>query len=100
MYLPQVAHVLPLTTIRRQRTLPVPGTIPVHLNERVQPQDVIAEAEVAPQHKFIDVAQGLGLPVREVARWRGAVLSVPSPAPLERQGRQVDRMGEEAREDP
>jgi hypothetical protein len=49
--------------------LPVPGTIPVHLNERVQPQDVIAEAEVAPQHKFIDVAQGLGLPVREVARF-------------------------------
>jgi hypothetical protein len=69
MYIPPVAHVLPLTSIRRQRTLPVPGTITVHLNERVQPQDIIAEAEVAPQHKFIDVAQGLGLPVREVSRY-------------------------------
>lgn len=69
MYIPPVTHVLPLTTIRRQRTLPVPGTITVHLNERVQPQDVIAEAEVAPRHKFINVAQGLGLPVREVPRY-------------------------------
>lgn len=69
MYIPPVAHVLPLVSIRRQRSLPVPGTVNVHLNERVQPQDIIAEAEVAPQHKFIDVAQGLGLPVREVSRY-------------------------------
>jgi len=69
MYIPPVAHVIPLTSIRRERILPIPGTITVHLNERVQPHDVVAEAEIAPQHKFIDVAQVLGLPAREVSRY-------------------------------
>lgn len=69
MYIPPVTHVIPLVLIRRKRSLPVPGTITVHLNERVQPQDVVGEAEIAPQHKFIDVAQGLGVSVRDVSRY-------------------------------
>jgi len=68
MYVPEVIHVLPLTTIRRQRTLPVPGRITVELNQRVRPRDVVAEAEVAPHHQFIDVARQLGVDPREVSR--------------------------------
>lgn len=69
MFIPPIAHVIPLTTIRRERTLPVPGTITVNVHERVQPQDIIAEAEVSPQHKFIDIAKGLGIPSSDVARY-------------------------------
>jgi hypothetical protein len=68
MFVPQVLHVLPLTTIRRQRTLPVPGRITVELNQRVRPRDVVAEAEIAPRHQFIDVAHILGIDQREVSR--------------------------------
>lgn len=69
MFLPQVLHVLPLTTIRRQRTLPVPGRVTVELNQRVRPRDVIAEAEITPRHEFIDVASTLGIDPREVSRY-------------------------------
>lgn len=60
-YLPPVAHVIPMTTIRRARKLPVQGVIAVTQNERVQATDVIAEAQAAPKHIFIDVAQTLGV---------------------------------------
>jgi hypothetical protein len=68
VYLPPVTHVDPLTTIRRQRTLPVPGTITVHLNERVQPQDIVAEAELFSKYEFIDIARGLGVSPTEASR--------------------------------
>ncbi len=68
MIVPPVLHVLPLTTIRKQRTLPVPGRITVELNQRVRPRDVVAEAEIAPRHQFIDVAHMLGVDPREVSR--------------------------------
>lgn len=67
-YLPPVTHVLPMTTIRRERRLPVAGTVTARVNERVQAQDVIAEAELAPRHYFLDLSRGLGVPVREAAR--------------------------------
>lgn len=69
MYLPRVLNVSPLTTIRRDRSLPVPGRILVDLNQRVRPGDVIAEAEVSPRHQFLDVARLLGITAREVPRF-------------------------------
>lgn len=67
-YLSPVAHVLPITTVRRVRTLPVPGSVTVRVNERVQAQDVIAEAELAPRHHFLDLSRGLGVPLREASQ--------------------------------
>jgi hypothetical protein len=69
MFVPPVLHVLPLTTIRRQRSLPVPGRITVELNQRVRPRDIVAEAEIAPHHQFIDVSRILGVDPREVSRY-------------------------------
>ncbi len=67
-YLYNVTHVAPLTTIRRERRLPVPGSVSVRIGQRVQASDVLAEAQVAPRHYFLDIARGLGLPDREAAR--------------------------------
>ncbi len=68
IYLPPIAHVIPLTTIRRARKLPSPGAISVQLNQRVMAQDVIAEMEPTPTHRFIDLADALGTTEREALR--------------------------------
>ncbi len=56
-----VLHVLPLATIVRERTLPVAGKVLVHINQRVNPTDVIAEASFAREHVLLDVARTLGV---------------------------------------
>ena len=68
IFLPTVTHVIPMTTIRRERVLPVPGTVAVRVNEKVQAADVVAEAEIHPQHFYLDIARGLGISPGEVSR--------------------------------
>ncbi|MGZ9235335.1 MAG: hypothetical protein ACXW4E_07410, partial [Anaerolineales bacterium] len=56
-----VLHVLPLATIIRERILPVAGKVNVHVNQRVNPTDVIAEASFAREHILLDVARTFGV---------------------------------------
>jgi hypothetical protein len=56
-----VTHILALTTILRERILPVPGTINVRLNQRVSANDVVAEARWSREHLLLDVARKLGV---------------------------------------
>jgi hypothetical protein len=56
-----VLHILPLATIIRERTLSVAGKVNVHVNQRVNPTDVIAEASFAREHVLLDVGRTFGI---------------------------------------
>lgn len=57
-----ITHILPLTNIRRVRTLAVPGQVLVRAGQKVSAADVIAQASVPATHMVLDIRRGLGIP--------------------------------------
>lgn len=55
----KVKHFHELTSIKRERVLPVAGDVLVRRMQKVAPTDVIVVAPMAPEFVLIDVAQGL-----------------------------------------
>lgn len=74
-----IKHILPITNIRRERVLPVPGRVVARRMQKVAPMDVVALANLEPQHIMIDLTQGLNVsPARAddlLQRQAGDVLS-------------------------
>src|SRR5512142_845894 len=63
-----LAHILPLTTIRREQLLPLPGRVTVREGQKVNPTDVVAEAKFGANHILIDVAKKLEMPPAEAQK--------------------------------
>jgi hypothetical protein len=61
-YLPTTAHVTLLATLRRERLLPLAGTVIVQAKQQLEPTDVVARTLLAKNHRLLDVARALGLP--------------------------------------
>jgi hypothetical protein len=56
-----VHHIIGYTSIVRERLLPFPGTVLARLNQKVGPNDVIAEADWSREHVLLNVARTLGV---------------------------------------
>ena len=63
-----ITHVIPLTTVRRERSLPAAGTVTARVNEKVQAGDVLAQAEPPARHYLLDLARALGVPEKDAVR--------------------------------
>ncbi len=58
----KVKHIHALTSIKRERLLPVSGHVLVRRLQKVSPTDVIVVAPMAPQFILLDIAAGLNVP--------------------------------------
>lgn len=56
----QVTQIQPLTRIRRNRFLPVSGTVLVRVGQKVTPAEVVAETQVPTRHLMFDLYRSLG----------------------------------------
>jgi hypothetical protein len=56
-----LTHILPLTTIRRARALPMRGKVLVHAGQKVNASDIVAECTLPGRHVLLDVRRALGL---------------------------------------
>jgi len=69
MYYPFETQVTPLTNVRRERTLPVPGEVLARVGDRVEPMQVVACANLPGDFRILSVARLLGVPVSQVKRY-------------------------------
>jgi hypothetical protein len=60
---------MPLTLIRRERLLPVPGEVLVQPGARVEPLDIVAQAQVGGQFRTFEIARLLHVPPSQAMRY-------------------------------
>lgn len=63
-----VTHIRSLTTLRRQRLLPVEGQVLVSLGNQVRATDPVARANLYTEHLMLDAGQVLRLPPKRAAQ--------------------------------
>ncbi|RMF38318.1 MAG: hypothetical protein D6759_01110 [Chloroflexi bacterium] len=68
MLYPTITRLLPLTTIRRERTLPIPGEVRVRLGAPVEPVQIIARAQKPGDFYLVNVARLLKVPPKVADR--------------------------------
>ncbi len=68
MYYPAEIQVTPLTNVRRERVLPVPGEILVRTGDHVEARQVVARTELTSDFRIIPVARLLGIPASKTKR--------------------------------
>ncbi|MDZ7844237.1 MAG: hypothetical protein U5K99_05505 [Anaerolineales bacterium] len=56
-----VKNILPLTSIHRERVLPVLGHVVARRLQKVSPDNVIVEAQLKPEYILLNIAQGLNV---------------------------------------
>ena len=59
--LASVNHILPITTISRERSYPIPGRVLVRQGQTVSATDVIVQANLHPEHLLVNVSRVLGV---------------------------------------
>ena len=64
-----VTHILPLTTIRRERRLPIPGKVVARKGQKVSATDTLAEAILSPSHLQLDITRGLGVQAEDADQY-------------------------------
>jgi hypothetical protein len=57
VYYPSLTRVIPLTTVRRERLLPLEGEVLVRAGTRVEPTTVVARAQVPGRYYILNVAR-------------------------------------------
>jgi hypothetical protein len=68
VYYPAETQVTPLTIIRRERMLPAPGDILVRVNDRVEPTQIVAQADLPGEFRIVPIASELGTPASRTKR--------------------------------
>jgi len=69
VYYPAETQVTPLTIIRRERMLPAPGDILVRINDRVEPTQIVARADLPGGFRIVPIASELGTPASRTNRY-------------------------------
>jgi len=64
-----ITHILPLAKILRQRLMPVEGIVLVRAGQEVRADEVIAQAEINPEHISLNIERGLGIPKNRVSNY-------------------------------
>jgi hypothetical protein len=69
MYYPFETQVTPLMNVRRERMLPVSGEVLVQIGERVEPTQVVAQANLPGDFRVLSVAHLLGTSAAKIKKY-------------------------------